>query len=51
MYPKRIIKKIPGDIPPPAKKENQGHIDNLANKSKIELEELLDRQNKILANK
>ncbi|XP_047358563.1 DNA-directed RNA polymerase II subunit GRINL1A [Vespa velutina] len=51
MYPKRIVKKIPGDIPPPTKKENQGHIDDLANKPKIELEELLDRQNKILANR
>lgn len=51
MYPKNIIKKIPGDIPPPTKKENQGYIDNLTNKSKIELEELLARQDKILANK
>ncbi|KAF7395950.1 hypothetical protein HZH68_010000 [Vespula germanica] len=51
MYPKKIIKKIPGDIPPPTKKENQGHIEDLANKSKIELEELLDRQNKMLTNK
>ncbi|KAI4497081.1 hypothetical protein M0802_007827 [Mischocyttarus mexicanus] len=51
MYQKNIIKKIPGNLPPPTKKENQGYIDNLANKSKIELEELLERQNKLLANK
>lgn len=51
MFPKKIIKKVPGDLPPPTKKENQGYIDNLANKSKIELEELLERQNKMLANK
>ncbi|XP_014608996.1 PREDICTED: uncharacterized protein LOC106789364 [Polistes canadensis] len=51
MYPKKIIKKVPGDLPPPTKKENQGYIDNLANKSKTELEELLERQNKMLANK
>ncbi|XP_015191431.1 PREDICTED: uncharacterized protein LOC107074471 [Polistes dominula] len=51
MYSKKIIKKVPGDLPPPTKKENQGYIDNLANKSKIELEEILERQNKLLANK
>lgn len=51
MYSKNVIKKIPGDIPPPSKKENQGYINDLEKKQKFELEELLERQNKILANK
>lgn len=46
-----ITKKIPGDIPPPSKKESQGYIDDLEKKPKFILEELLERQNKILANK
>ncbi|XP_070164232.1 DNA-directed RNA polymerase II subunit GRINL1A isoform X3 [Polyergus mexicanus] len=46
-----IIKKIPGDIPPHSKKESQGYIEDLGKKQKFELEELLERQNKILANK
>lgn len=46
-----IAKKIPGDIPPPSKKESQGYIDDLEKKPKFILEELLERQNKILANK
>ncbi|XP_050448596.1 DNA-directed RNA polymerase II subunit GRINL1A [Cataglyphis hispanica] len=48
---KNIIKKIPGDIPPHSKKESQGYIEDLEKKQKFELEELLERQNKILANK
>lgn len=48
---KNIIKKIPGDIPPYSKKESQGYIEDLGKKQKFELEELLERQNKILANK
>jgi len=47
----KIIKKIPGDMLSQPKQQSQGYIDNLANKQKCELEELLKRQNKILANK
>ncbi|XP_012225703.1 DNA-directed RNA polymerase II subunit GRINL1A [Linepithema humile] len=51
MYSNNIIKRIPGDILPPSKKESQGYINDLGKKQKFELEELLERQNKILANK
>ncbi|KZC10835.1 hypothetical protein WN55_01534 [Dufourea novaeangliae] len=47
---KKVINKVPGNIPPPPKKENQGYIEDLGKKQKFELEELLERQNKILAN-
>ncbi|CAB0043117.1 unnamed protein product [Trichogramma brassicae] len=47
---KPFLKKIPGEIPPQPKKANQGYIENLASKKKVEIEELLDRQNKLLAN-
>ncbi|XP_006615449.1 DNA-directed RNA polymerase II subunit GRINL1A [Apis dorsata] len=50
MYQKKIINKIPGNLPPPFKKENQGYIEDLGKKQKFELEELLERQNKILNN-
>lgn len=50
MFPK-IIKRIPGDVPSSSRKQSQGYIDDLARKQKFELEELLRRQNKILANK
>lgn len=45
------INRIPGDIPPPPKKENQGYLENLGKLRKIDLDELLQRQNKLLANK
>ncbi|XP_011638096.1 DNA-directed RNA polymerase II subunit GRINL1A [Pogonomyrmex barbatus] len=51
MFSKNVIRKIPGDIPPPPKKESQGYIDDLGKKQKFQLEELLERQKKILANK
>ncbi|KAK2576366.1 hypothetical protein KPH14_005715 [Odynerus spinipes] len=51
MYTKRTVRKIPGEILPLPKEEHQGYIDNLANKSRVELEELLERQNKLLSNK
>lgn len=51
MYPQNIIKKVPGNLPPPTKKESQGYIDDLSKKQKFELEELLERQNKIISNK
>lgn len=43
-------KKIPGDVLP-SKRENQGYIDDLGKKQRFELEELLERQERILANK
>ncbi|XP_058793908.1 uncharacterized protein LOC131665799 [Phymastichus coffea] len=48
---KPVIKKIPGEIPPLPKKSSQGFIDDLSNKQKFELLDLLERQNKLLANK
>lgn len=51
MSQKKVINKVPGDLPPPSRKENQGYIENLGSKQKFELEELLERQNKILSNK
>lgn len=51
MYSKIVTRKIPGDILPPSKNESQGYIDDLGKKRKFELEELLERQIKILANK
>lgn len=44
-------KKIPGEIPPLPKKSSQGYIEDLSQKQVFELQELLERQNKILANK
>ncbi|XP_012277587.1 DNA-directed RNA polymerase II subunit GRINL1A [Orussus abietinus] len=49
MYKDKIVKRIPGDIPPPSKKEGQGYIDDLSNKQKWELQDLLERQNKLIA--
>ncbi|CAK9800248.1 DNA-directed RNA polymerase II subunit GRINL1A [Anthophora plagiata] len=51
MYQKKVINKIPGNLPPAMKREKQGYIENLAKMQKFELEELLERQNKILSNK
>ncbi|CAD1480829.1 unnamed protein product, partial [Heterotrigona itama] len=51
MSQKKIINKVPGDLPSPSRRENQGYIENLGSKQKFELEELLERQNKILSNK
>jgi len=51
MFLKRVIKKVPGDVPTPSQKESQGYIDDLGKKQKFQLEELLERQKKILANK
>ncbi|XP_033212741.1 DNA-directed RNA polymerase II subunit GRINL1A [Belonocnema kinseyi] len=45
------FKRIPGDIPPRPKKEKQGYLENLGKLRKIDLGELLERQNKLLANK
>ncbi|XP_036139738.1 uncharacterized protein LOC105833390 isoform X2 [Monomorium pharaonis] len=44
------ISKIPGDVTP-LKKESQGYIEDLSKMQKFQLEELLKRQKKILANK
>lgn len=46
-----IIKKVPGEISPQSNKVSQGYIEDLGKKQKFELEELLERQNKIFANK
>ncbi|KYN08875.1 PREDICTED: DNA-directed RNA polymerase II subunit GRINL1A [Trachymyrmex cornetzi] len=48
MIPRNL--KIPGDVVP-SKKESQGYIDDLKKKERFQLEELLERQKKILANK
>lgn len=45
-----INTKIPGEVFP-SKKESQGYIDDLGKKPRFQLEELLERQKKILANK
>ncbi|XP_032668886.1 DNA-directed RNA polymerase II subunit GRINL1A [Odontomachus brunneus] len=46
-----IAKKIPGDVLPPSKKESQGYIKDLKKIQTFKIEELLERQNNILANK
>jgi hypothetical protein len=51
MYPHRIINKVPGNIPSEPKKEKQGYIGDLSTKTVPQLNELLDRQLKLLANK
>lgn len=51
MYHDNVVKKIPGSIPPPPKRENQGYIEDLSSKQIFELKELLDRQNNLLNNK
>jgi len=47
----RVIKKIPGNVPPPTGREKQGYIEDLSLKTKAELLELIERQDKLLANK
>ncbi|XP_023709419.1 DNA-directed RNA polymerase II subunit GRINL1A isoform X2 [Cryptotermes secundus] len=51
MLPKKIIKKIPGNILEPSRREKQGYIDDLNTKTKAELLELVERQDKLLTNK
>lgn len=46
----RIIKKVPGKIPP-TPKEKEIFTGNLKSKSTVDLKELLDRQKRILSNK
>lgn len=48
---KMARKKIPGEIAPQPKKAGQGYIDDLEKKQKFELLDLLQRQEKLLANK
>ncbi|KAM3961256.1 RNA polymerase II subunit M [Aphomia sociella] len=48
---KTVNKKIPGILPPPPKTEIDGKIGNLSSKSVQELQELLERQLKLLNNK
>ena len=45
------IKKIPGYIPAFSGREKQGYIEDLSLKTKAELLELIQRQDKLLANK
>ncbi|XP_054271914.1 DNA-directed RNA polymerase II subunit GRINL1A [Macrosteles quadrilineatus] len=51
MYTQRIISKVPGNIPSEPKKEKQGYIGDLAQQTIVQLNELLGRQLKLLANK
>lgn len=51
MLPKKIIKRIPGNIPEPSRREKQGYIQDLNLKTKAELLELIERQDKLLTNK
>lgn len=51
MYNNKILHKIPGDLPPLPKQEHQGYIDDMGKLQKFQLEEILERQNKILNNK
>ncbi|XP_046751525.1 uncharacterized protein LOC124414592 [Diprion similis] len=50
MYHEKVVKKVPGTILPPSKREHQGYIEDLSSKQIFELEELLERQNKLLRN-
>jgi hypothetical protein len=47
----KIIKRIPGNIPQPSKREKQGYIEDLNLKTKTELLELIERQDKLLSNR
>lgn len=51
MYTKRIINKVPGKIIAESKEEKQGFIGDLSLKTTPQLNELLERQLKLLANK
>lgn len=51
MLTRKVVNKIPGDLPPPRRKENEGYITDLGKKQKFELEELLNRQNRLISNK
>ncbi|XP_011299986.1 DNA-directed RNA polymerase II subunit GRINL1A [Fopius arisanus] len=46
----KIIKKIPGEVPV-SRREGQGFVDDLESKTNIEVRDLLERQDKLLANK
>ncbi|XP_046387674.1 DNA-directed RNA polymerase II subunit GRINL1A-like [Ischnura elegans] len=49
MFESKIIKRIPG-APPVTPKEKQGYIEDLGKLSKVQLIELLERQNSLLRN-
>lgn len=51
MYTKRIINKVPGNVESESKKEKQGYIGDLSKKTVVQLNELLQRQCKLLSNK
>jgi hypothetical protein len=47
----KIIKRIPGNTPQTSRREKQGYIEDLNLKTKAELLELIERQNKLLCNR
>jgi hypothetical protein len=47
----KIIKRIPGNTPQTPRREKQGYIEDLNLKTKAELLELKERQDKLLNNK
>jgi hypothetical protein len=51
MLHQKIIKRIPGNIPETSRREKQGYIEDLSLKTKAELLELIERQDKLLTNK
>jgi hypothetical protein len=51
MLPKTIIKRIPGNVPEPSRREKQGYVEDLSLKTKAELLELVERQDNLLAKK
>lgn len=51
MYTKRIINKVPGNVQSESQKEKQGYIGEFSKKTVAQLNELLERQRKLLANK
>jgi hypothetical protein len=50
MLAKKIIKRISGNIPELSRREKQGYIEDLNLKTKAELLELIERQDKLLTN-
>ncbi|XP_047112228.1 DNA-directed RNA polymerase II subunit GRINL1A [Schistocerca piceifrons] len=51
MFHDRIIKRIPGKLPPLSGKEKQGHLDDLSTIPYSQLLDLITRQEKLVSNK
>lgn len=51
MLGNKIVKRIPGNIPELPRREKQGYVEDMNLKTKAELLELLERQDKLLTNK